>query len=64
MINKNELIGKIFKLDPDSEEFQFFLIWLVEEKHFDAKELIDVMYYSHKYQKLKSEYIKAKEKEK
>ena len=36
-------------IDPNSDEFQFFLIWLVESRDFKAKEIIDVVYSSHKY---------------
>ena len=36
-------------IDPNSDEFQFFLIWLVESRDFKAKEIIDVVYSCHKY---------------
>ena len=35
----------------------------VEEKNFNADEIIGVMYESHKYRKYQQEYLKAKEKE-
>ena len=37
-------------IDPNSDEFEFFLIWLVEHRDFKAKEIIDVVFSSHKYQ--------------
>ena len=57
-------MSSFFKIDPNREEFRWFLVWLVEEKDFDASEIITVVYESHKYQELQTEYLKAKEKEK
>ena len=57
-------MSSFFKIDPNREEFRWFLVWLVEEKDFDASEIITVVYESHKYQELQKEYLKAKEKEK
>ena len=37
-------------IDPNSDEFEFFLIWLVDSRYFKAKEIIDVVFSSHKYQ--------------
>ena len=51
-----------FLIDPDSDEFRWFLVWLVDEKNFSASEIIGVMYESHKYQDLEKEYLIAKEK--
>ena len=44
-------------IDPNSDEFEFFLIWLVEEKEFNAKEIIDVVFGSHKYKKEMRRYL-------
>ena len=52
-----------FIIDPNGEDFRWFLVWLVEEKNFNADEIIGVMYESHKYRKYQQEYLKAKEKE-
>ena len=51
----------MFLINPDSEEFRWFLVWLVEEKDFNASEIIGVMYESHKYQDLEKEYKQDKE---
>ena len=55
-------MSSFFKIDPNREEFRWFLVWLDEEKNFNASEIISVMYESHKYQELQIEYLKAKEK--
>ena len=49
-------------IDADSQEYMFFLQWLVENKDFTAMEIIDVAYYPHKYKALQTEYLIAKEK--
>ena len=51
-----------FLIDPDSDEFRWFLVWLVDEYNFNASEIIGVVYESHKYQDLEKTYLKAKEK--
>ena len=54
-----------FLIEPDSDEFRWFLVWLVDEKNFNASEIIGVMYESHKYQDLEKEYtrnLRVKEK--
>ena len=51
-----------FIIDPNCEDFRWFLVWLVEEKNFKADEIISVMYESHKYSNYQLEYLKAKEK--
>ena len=43
-------------IDPNSDEFEDFLIWLVEYRDFKAKEIIDVVYSSHKYQLQMADY--------
>ena len=50
-------------INPDSEKFRGFLVWLVDEKGWDAHEIIGVMYESHKYQKLEKEYLENEKKE-
>jgi hypothetical protein len=53
-------------LDPDSDEFRWFLVWLAEGglngQEWNAQEIIDVMYESHKYTKEQEEYLKYKKK--
>ena len=44
-------------INPDSYEFMLFVNWLVDEKDFTAKEILDVVYYSHKYEKQMKEYL-------
>ena len=54
-----------FLINPDSDEFRWFLVWLDEEKGFNASEIIEVVYESHKYQELEKEYtrnLRVKEK--
>ena len=49
-------------INPESHEFYWWLKWLVEVKDYDANEIIDASYYSHRYQGLQKEYLNAKEK--
>ena len=51
-----------FLIEPDSDEFRWFLVWLVDEKNFNASEIIGVMYESHKYKKLQVEYLEKTKK--
>ena len=51
-----------FLINPESDEFRSFLVWLVDEHNFNASEIIGVVYESHKYQELEKEYLIAKEK--
>ena len=51
-----------FLINPESDEFRWFLVWLVDEHNFNASEIIGVVYESHKYQELEKEYLIAKEK--
>ena len=44
-------------IDPNSDEFEFFLNWLIDEKEFGAKEIVDVVYGSHKYRSEMKEYL-------
>ena len=44
----------------ESYEFIFFLNWLVDEKDFDAKAIIDVVEKPFKYQELFNEYRRNK----
>ena len=43
-------------INPDTDEFREFLLWLVESKDFTAKEVIWVVFESHKYSELMTEY--------
>ena len=45
-------------IDPNSDEFRWFLVWLVEKKNFNGSEIIGVVFESHKYKKLMKEYLK------
>lgn len=47
-------------IDPNTETFRWWLKWLHFEKGWDAEEIIDAMYESHKYQDLQREYLKEK----
>ena len=47
-----------YPIDPNSDKFEFFLNWLVDEKDFNGKEIIDVMFGSHKYKDKMNEYLK------
>ena len=47
----------LFIINPKSDEFRFFLNWLADEKDYNAKEIIDVVYESHKYKDLQVEYL-------
>ena len=44
-------------INPDSYEFQMFTYWLIDKKNFKAREILDVIYYSHKYEKLMKEFL-------
>ena len=46
-----------FLINPDSDEFMWWLQWLAEDKNWSAIEVIDATFYSHKYQELQKEYI-------
>ncbi len=52
------LAKEYFVINPNSDKFYFFLNWLVDEKDFSGKEIIDVMYASHKYTDKMNEYLK------
>tara|TARA_R110002020_G_C15674208_1_gene718141 strand:+ start:131 stop:295 length:165 start_codon:yes stop_codon:yes gene_type:complete len=45
-------------INPDSDDFRWFLVWLVDDKDFTASEIISAMYESHKYKYLMNEYLK------
>ena len=47
-------------IDPNSDEFRWFLEWLVDEKDGfdDAKLIIGVSFEPHKYQEYMKEYLK------
>ena len=51
------MLGGIFNI-VDSDEWQFFLKWLAEDKDFDRFAIIEVNSYPHKYQREYDEYIK------
>ena len=53
------MLGGIFKI-VDTEEWEFFLKWLAEEKDFDRFEIIEANCYPHKYQKQYEEYLEYK----
>ena len=55
-------MNSFYKIDPNSDDFRWFLVWLVDKYNFNASEIIGVMYESHKYQDLQKSYLKAKEK--
>ena len=48
-------------IDPNSDEFMWWLKWLAEEKDWSALSVFDATFYSHKYQKLQKEYLKTNE---
>ena len=50
-------------IDANSDQYIFFLRWLVEVKDYSAHEIIDAVYYSHKYKALQTEYLNTKENE-
>jgi len=66
MANNNCECGRLdcFLIEPDSDEFRWFLVWLAEGGHegkeWTAQEIIGVMYESHKYQDLEKEYLENK----
>tara|TARA_Y100000310_G_C20561490_1_gene753288 strand:+ start:694 stop:888 length:195 start_codon:yes stop_codon:yes gene_type:complete len=63
MINYvKEYNNSFFVINPNSENFRWFLVWLVDEKDFTAHEIVDVVYESHKYQELEKEYLKWEKK--
>ncbi len=47
-------------IDPNSDEFRWFLEWLVDEKDGfdDAKLIIGVSFEPHKYKEYMNEYLK------
>ena len=47
----------MLKIDPNSDTFRWWLIWLVDEKNWTAHEIIDATFESHKYQSLQVEYL-------
>ena len=48
-------------INPNSEEFHLFLLWLVNDKDYnDASFILDVVYSSHKYKNLMKEYLNKK----
>ena len=44
-------------IEPETTEFEFFLNWLIEEKDYDAKEIVDVVFGPHKFRKQMNEYL-------
>ena len=44
-------------IEPNSDKFEFFLNWLIDEKDFGAKEIVDVVFGSHKYRNEMKEYL-------
>ena len=56
---------KSLLIDPNSDDFRWWLQWLIDEKKWNANEIIGAMYESHKYQDLQKEYLnEEQEKEK
>jgi hypothetical protein len=60
-LQKTSKMSSYFIIDPDSDEFMWWLQWLAEEKDWSALEVVDAVYYSHKYQELQKEYLKTNE---
>ena len=54
-------MSSYFIIDPDSDEFMWWLQWLAEEKNWIALSVIDATFYSPQYQELQKEYLKIKE---
>ena len=50
------MLSGIFNI-VNTQEWEFFLKWLAEEKDFDRYVIIEVNCYPHKYQKEYEEYI-------
>ena len=46
-------------INPNSDEYRFFLNWCADEKSLNAKEIIDIAFEGYKYEYLQQEYLKT-----